>query len=138
MLVVRTLFAQLGLWDSFEELLGHAKKGPSFGERAFVLVANRLIHPSSEHGLARWLETASDCDRQGRRFAPHWHRHGRVQVHHRQLEAWYRTLDRLRAAKDQIEVRLYQRPRSPGAQGPEHHRPAPAHATGRRDHGGHV
>ena len=108
-LVIRTLFTQLGLWDIFEELLGQAKKGPSFCDRAFVLLANRLIHPSSEHGLARWLETDFVCDRQGRRFVPHWHTRGRVKVHHRQLEAWYRTLDRLRAAKDQIEVRLYQR-----------------------------
>src|SRR5262249_37353708 len=65
--------------------------------------------PSSEHGLARWLETDFVCDRQGRRFVPHWHTRGRVKVHHRQLEAWYRTLDRLGAAKDEIEVRLYQR-----------------------------
>jgi transposase len=108
-LVVRTLFTQLGLWDIFDDLLGQAKKGPSFSERAFVLLANRLIHPSSEHGLARWLETDFVCDRQGRRFVPHWRRRGRVKVHHRQLEAWYRTLDRLVAAKDKIEVRLYQR-----------------------------
>ena len=27
------------------------------GERALVLVANRLTAPTSEHGLARWLET---------------------------------------------------------------------------------
>jgi transposase len=108
-LVVRTLFTQLGLWDIFDELLGQAKKGPSFSERAFVLLANRLIQPSSEHGLARWLETDFVCDRQGRRFVPHWHTRGRVKVHHRQLEAWYRTLDRLLAAKDKIEMRLYHR-----------------------------
>jgi transposase len=108
-LVVRALFDQLGLWQLFDDLLGKAKKGPPFAERAFVLLANRLIRPSSEHGLARWLETDFVCDRQGRRFVPHWRRRGRVQVHHRQLEAWYRTLDRLLAAKDQIEVRLYHR-----------------------------
>ena len=56
-LVVRALFEQLGLWQLFDELLGKTKKGPSFSDRAFVLIANRLIHPSSEHGLARWLET---------------------------------------------------------------------------------
>lgn len=108
-LVVRALFEQLGLWQLFDDLLGKAKKGPSFTERAFVLIANRLIRPSSEHGLARWLETDFVCDRQGRRFVPHWHRRGRVQVHHRQLDTWYRTLDQLVAAKSQIEVRLYQR-----------------------------
>jgi transposase len=108
-LVVRALFEQLGLWQVFDEVLGKAKQGPSYTDRAFVLLANRLIHPASEHGLARWLETDFVCDRQGRRFLPHWHTHQRVKVHFRQLRAWYRTLDRLVAAKSQIEVRLYQR-----------------------------
>lgn len=108
-LVVRALFEQLGLWQVFDELLGKAKKGPSFTDRAFVLIANRLIRPHSEHGLARWLETDFVCDRQGRRFVPHWHTRGRVKVHHRQLDTWYRTLDQLVAAKSQIEVRLYER-----------------------------
>ena len=30
-------------------------------------------------------------------------------MHHQQLDAWYRTLDRLRAAKERIEERLYER-----------------------------
>lgn len=108
-LVVRALFEQLGLWQLFDELLGKAKKGPSFSDRAFVLIANRLIRPSSEHGLARWLETDFVCDRQGRRFVPHWHTRRRVKVHHQQLDAWYRTLDQLLTAKERLEVRLYQR-----------------------------
>jgi hypothetical protein len=97
------------MWELFDELLGTAKTEVSFTDRAFVLLANRLIRPCSEHGLARWLETDFVCDRRGRRFVPHWHKTGRVQVHFRQLEAWYRTLDRLIAAKDKLEVRLYQR-----------------------------
>jgi transposase len=108
-LAVRSLFEELGLWAIFEALLPRAKKGPSFAERAFVLLANRLIRPASEHGLARWLETDFVCDRQGRRFVPHWQQKGRVQVHHRQLGAWYRTLDVLIKAKDKIEVALYHR-----------------------------
>jgi len=108
-LVVRTLFDQLGLGRILDELLPPAKKGPTYAERAFVLLANRLIRPSSEHGLARWLETDFVCDRQGRRFVPHWHQRGRVRVHHRQLGAWYRTLDVLIRAKERIEVALYQR-----------------------------
>lgn len=108
-LVVRALCEQLGLWQLFDELLGPTKKGVSFTDRAFVLLANRLLRPSSEHGLARWLETAFVCDRGGRRFLPHWHTRGRVKVHHQQLDAWYRTLDRLVAAKAKIEVGLYQR-----------------------------
>lgn len=108
-LVVHALFKQLGLGELFDDVLGVSKTGVSFTDRAFVLLANRLIRPCSEHGLARWLETDFVCDRLGRRFVPHWHQRGRVQVHHRQLDAWYRTLDRLVAAKDRIEVHLYQR-----------------------------
>lgn len=108
-LVVRALFEQLGLWDIFDRLLPPVKKGASATDRVFVLLANRLVRPASEHGLARWLETDFVCDRQGRRFVPHWHQHHRVQVHPRQLDAWYRTLDRLVKVKDQIEVALFQR-----------------------------
>src|SRR3954452_2495913 len=107
-LAVRALFDQLGLWAILDESLGHAK-GVPFADRAFVLVANRLIAPASEHGLAGWLETDFVCDRKGRRFVPHWHPRGRVRVHPRQLDAWYRTLDQLFAAKDRIEVALYRR-----------------------------
>ena len=107
-LVVRALFDQLGLWSILDQNLGHAK-GVSFADRAFVLVANRLIAPASEHGLAGWLETDFVCDRKGRRFIPHRHQRGRVRIHPRQLDAWYRTLDQLHAAKDRIEVALYHR-----------------------------
>jgi transposase len=107
-LVVRSLFDQLGLWSILDQHLGRAKAVP-FADRAFVLVANRLIAPASEHGLANWLETDFVCDRKGRRFVPHWHQRRRVRVHPRQLDAWYRTLDQLLAAKDRIEVALYHR-----------------------------
>ena len=107
-LVVRALFDQLGLWAILDRHLGKAK-GVPFADRAFALVANRLIAPASEHGLAGWLETDFVCDRTGRRFLPHWHRRGRVRVHPRQLDAWYRTLDQLLKAKDHIEVALYHR-----------------------------
>ncbi len=107
-LAVRTLFDQLGLWAILDKTLGKAK-GVPFTDRAFVLIANRLIHPSSEHGLAGWLETDFVCDRRGRRFVPRWNQHQRVRVDFRQLEAWYRTLDQLVAAKERIEVALYHR-----------------------------
>jgi hypothetical protein len=58
--------------------------------------------------LARWLETDFVCDRQGRRFVPQWQRRGRVRVRFQQPQAWYRTLDRLVKAKNQIEAALYQ------------------------------
>src|SRR5512135_2203566 len=107
-LAIRSLLDQLGLWSILDQHLGHAK-GVPFADRAFVLVANRLIAPTSEHGLAGWFETDFVCDRKGRRFVPHWHRRRRVRVHPRQLDAWYRTLDQLLAAKDRIEVALYHR-----------------------------
>ena len=68
-LVVRALFDQLGLWGILDQYLGQAK-GVPFADRDFVLVANRLIAPASEHGLAGWLETDFVCDRTGRRFLP--------------------------------------------------------------------
>jgi len=107
-LVLRHLFQQLGLWPLFDELLGRSKTVP-YADRAFVLLANRLLHPKSEHGLASWLETDFVCDRQGRRFVPQWHQRGRVRIHHRQLDAWYGTLDRLVAAKAKMEVGLFHR-----------------------------
>jgi transposase len=107
-LVVRAVFDQLGLWAILDQHLGHAK-GVPFADRAFVLVAHRLIAPASEPGLAGWLETDFVCDRLGRRFVPHWHQRRRVRVHPRQLDAWDRTLDQLHAAKDRIEVALYHR-----------------------------
>jgi len=108
-LVVRALFDQLGLWTILDTWLGPARTRSSFTDRAFVLIANRLIQPSSEHGLARWLETDFVCDRQGRRFLPHWHQRRRVKVHPRQLAGWYSTLDRLVKVKNQIEVALFGR-----------------------------
>ena len=59
-LAVRTLFDQLGLWKILDESLGQSKDVP-FADRAFVLVANRLIRPSSEHRIAGWLETDFVC-----------------------------------------------------------------------------
>jgi len=112
-LLLRALFDQLGLWQILDQHLGRPRPRDDaaqvpYADRVFVLVANRLVRPSIEHGLARWLETDFVCDRQGRRFVPRWQRRGRVQVHPQQLQAWYRTLDRLTAAKRAIEVALYQ------------------------------
>ncbi|MBV8487905.1 MAG: hypothetical protein JO161_06465, partial [Planctomycetaceae bacterium] len=53
-LAVRALFDQLGLWTLLDAELGKAQDVP-FADRAFVLIANRLIRPASEHGLAGWL-----------------------------------------------------------------------------------
>jgi transposase len=114
MLLVHHLAQQLGLPAIFQQLLksalddeeDEAQAAPP-AERALVLIANRLIRPGSEHALAGWLESDWVCDTAGRRFVPCWKQHGRVKVEHRQLDRWYRTLDRLAGAKDQIEVELY-------------------------------
>jgi hypothetical protein len=102
------LFEQLGLWGTLDRCLGRAK-GVSFTDRAFVLVANRLIRLTSEHGLVGWLETDFVCDRMGRRFMPNWNQRNRVRVHPNQLDAWCRTLDQLHKAKERIEEALHHR-----------------------------
>src|SRR5258705_2682338 len=84
-------------------------------DRALVLVASRLIAPGSEHALAQWLESAFVCDRIGRRFVAFWRddaerrasRTPRVRVAARQLQYWYRTLDRLHACKEETEYALF-------------------------------
>lgn len=118
MLVARTLWRELGL-DSLLAAQGGRSRadGVVLAERALVLVANRLGAPTSEHGLARWLETDFVCDRQGRRWVPVWRddaerrasRQPRVRVAFRQLKQWYRTLDQLQARQAGIEQALYLR-----------------------------
>jgi len=103
-LIARALFEELGLASILE-----GGGGEEFAERVFVLVANRLRRPESEHGLARWLETDFVCDRAGRRWVPQWEQRGRVKVSFAQLQRWYRTLDRLIAAKSRVEVALFER-----------------------------
>jgi len=115
MLLVRSLAQQLGLPALFQRVLksvavedkeDEPRAAPP-AERALVLIAHRLIRPGSEHALAGWLESDWVCDTAGRRFVPCWKQRGRVKVEHRQLDRWYRTLDRLAGAKDRIEVELY-------------------------------
>jgi transposase len=108
-LAVRALFEGLDLWNILDQFGDQERDKVPFADRAFVLIANRLVRPASEHGLARWLETDFVCDRLGRRFVPQWKTFKRVRVDFQQLHAWYRTLDRLERAKNAIEVSLYQR-----------------------------
>ena len=110
MLVARHLWRELGL----EKILDGMDKA-GWSDRALALVANRFCRPSSEHGLARWLETDFVCDREGRRWLPAWRneaerqasRRPRVAVKDAQLKQWYGTLDRLIAGKEQIEKKLF-------------------------------
>jgi len=115
-LVARWLWRELGLESILQ---GHGGRGLAdrveLSDRALVLVTNRLCVPSSEHGLARWLETDFVCDGKGRRWIPEWRddaerrasRLPRVRVQLRQLKRWYRTLDRLRTHKNDIEKDLF-------------------------------
>jgi transposase len=117
MLVARTVWQELGLYTILDQLAGAPNSmGIPLADRALVLVANRLCAPSSEHGLARWLETDYVCDRRGRRWVPCWRpeterlqsRSPRVRVAHRQLKQWYGTLDQLHARKSAIEHALFE------------------------------
>jgi len=117
-LVAQHLWRELGL-DRIVDRLGRRSRrdGTTLSDRAFVLVANRLCTPCSEHGLARWLETDFVCDRVGRRWVPQWRddderrrsKAPRVRVQSRQLQTWYRTLDRLYQAQADIERDLFLR-----------------------------
>ena len=118
MLVARTLWRELGLDTILDQQGGRGRPdGLALSDRALVVVANRLCAPTSEHGLARWLETDFVCDRRGRRWVPQWRddverrasRLPRVRVELRQLKQWYRTLDQLAARKAEIEQELYLR-----------------------------
>jgi len=110
-LVARHLWRELGL----EAILDRIACAEELSDRALALVANRLTRPSSEHGLARWLESDFVCDRAGRRWLAEWRQEAerlgssrpRVRVKDGQLKQWYRTLDRLIAVKQRVEKELF-------------------------------
>jgi len=116
-LLIRHLWEQLSLDEVLHEHCQRNRQQFDVTETAFVLAANRLCEPSSEHGLARWLEHTFVCDRQGHRWQPNWlpaeliTKQQRVKVKHQQLNRWYRTLDALLAGKKEIEKALYFRVR---------------------------
>ena len=103
------LWQELGLAQILDRLEGKSKKATSLSERAFVLVANRLCQPGSEHALAGWLENYYVCDGLGNRWLPQWEQKGRVQVNLSWLQRWYRTLDELVGHKEEVERQLYLR-----------------------------
>lgn len=120
MLVARQLWQELGLQGSIDSLVKRRGDRGELADRALTLVTNRLCEPTSEHGMARWLETDYVCDRAGQRWLPEWRedserlasRRPRVRVKDRQLRQWYGTLDGLVAHKKQIEKELFLRLRN--------------------------
>ncbi len=116
-LVARHLWRELGVEQTLD---ARGRDHGAVADRALALVASRLDTPTSEHGMARWLETAYVCDRSGQRWLPAWRDEAerltsarpRVRVQDRQLRHWYGTLDRLVTAKPQIEQALFARLRT--------------------------
>ena len=120
MLVARQFWQELGLQQNIDSLVKRRGDRGELADRALALVANRLCEPTSEHGMARWLETDYVCDRGGRRWLPQWREDGerlasrrpRVRVKDGQLRQWYRTLDQLVTHKKAIEKELFVRLRN--------------------------
>lgn len=116
-LVARHLWRALGLEQTLDAL---ARDRGALSDRALALVASRLCEPTSEHGMARWLETTYVCDRSGRRWWPAWREEAerlashrpRVRVKDQQLRQWYGTLDRLVRHKPKVEQELFLRLRN--------------------------
>ena len=116
MLVARHLSQELGLTRILDDRL----KDREVTDRALALVANRLCEPTSEHGMARWLETDFVCDRFGERWLAEWRddaerlrsRRPRVREKDRQLRQWYGTLDKLVVHKRDVEKELFLRLRN--------------------------
>jgi len=115
MLVTRHFWRSLGLQEILDGLVKKNDGGSQLTDRALALVTNRLCEPTSEHGIARWLETDFVCDRHGNRWLPQWRddverlasKRPRVRVQDKQLRQWYGTLDVLIAHKQQIEKELF-------------------------------
>lgn len=113
-LVARRLWEDLDL-DRILKQHCQGRQGFDVAERAFVLVANRLSEPKSEHGLARWLDRAYVCNSKGVRFLPEWlpeelvSKEQRVKVTWDWLNRWYRTLDAVYEHKSEIEKALFLR-----------------------------
>lgn len=107
-LAARHLFEELALGAILDGGRGQLRHGQPLSERVFVLLANRLTRPSSEHALAQWLEDFYVANVQGRRWVPQWKPWRRVKVDFEQLQLWYKTLDDLLAHKQRIEKAIYQ------------------------------
>jgi len=106
-LAARHLWDELQVGAILDGKRCRRRHGQRLSERAFVLIANRLSRPGSEHALAEWLEEAYVCNGAGRRWQPQWKAWRRVKVSFEQLRLWYQTLDDLIAEKARIEKEIY-------------------------------
>lgn len=111
-LVARCLWDKIGMKDIMSYVFDGTKKRDDAEEKIFLLVANRLHEPSSEHGLGRWLDKMYACYR-GDRVMPVWipqdkiTKERRVRLEWSFLRKWYIAGDILYSAKTEIETRLY-------------------------------
>src|SRR5260370_22499869 len=104
LLVARHLWRDLGVEQTLD---AWARDRGAVADRALALVASRLDTPTSEHGMARWLETAYVCDRSGQRWLPAWRpdaerlarQRPRVRVQGHQLRQACITAGRFREGK---------------------------------------
>jgi transposase len=107
-LVARHLFEQLSLGAILDGGKRQRRHDQPLSERVFILLANRLTRPGSEHALAPWLDDFYVPNAEGRRWVPQWKPWRRVKVDFEQLQLWYKTLDDLLAHKPRIEKAIYQ------------------------------
>jgi len=111
-LIARTLWDRIGMPEILSSFLKNHKVDFNLEEKIFLLVANRLHDPKSEHGMARWLEKMFACYR-GERILPNWlpedkiTEDRRVKVAWGQLKEWYRAGDILFSHKKEIEKEIY-------------------------------
>ena len=72
-LVAGRLWREIGLEQILDALPSRDRRSArTWTDRALALVANRLCTPSSDHGLARGLESDFVYDRLGERWEPAW------------------------------------------------------------------
>lgn len=115
----RHLFEELALGPILDEVSPTRRHGQPLSERVFVLLANRLTRPGSEHALAQWLEDFYVATAAGSRWQPQWKPSRRVKVAFKQLRLWYQTLDDLLAHKAPIESALWRQLRDLFSLAPE-------------------
>lgn len=91
---IEVVWGQLGLTGFFEEVAAEAGLSWSLADAVFAMVANRLCDPASKRKTHRWIQAAV--------VAPDG-------FSYPELSCYYRALDYLEAAKEELEAHLYGR-----------------------------